>query len=156
MKMKSIIQAASMITVLAIISKVLGVVRVSLMSSYYGRSVEADAFALAFAILEFLRHFIAGGTLVSAIIPVFSALLHDISCWRIPVGIIHQSISAGIASDDGFDLHKGIISVFASRSTGECYPRWTVPLVAVVGDASAIGHIDGSESVIIVIDVLIG
>lgn len=75
MSRKLILKAATLITVLSIVSKLLAYVRVSLMTGYYGTGVEADAFTFAFTIQEFLRHLIAGGTLVSAIIPVYRALV---------------------------------------------------------------------------------
>lgn len=60
---------------MSLASKIVAFARVQLLATYFGRSVDADAFAIAFEILEFLRHFIAGGTLVSAIIPVYRALV---------------------------------------------------------------------------------
>ncbi|MFC1849716.1 murein biosynthesis integral membrane protein MurJ [candidate division CSSED10-310 bacterium] len=75
MNTRGILKAASIITILSVSSKLLGIYRLHLMAKFYGRSIEADAFALAFTILEFIRHFIAGGTIVAAIIPVYRALV---------------------------------------------------------------------------------
>ncbi|MBN2383123.1 murein biosynthesis integral membrane protein MurJ [bacterium] len=75
MKMGGVLKAATVVTALAIISKILGIIKTVLIAYYYGRTIPAEAFFMAFSIMEFIRHAIAGGTLVSAIIPVFSALV---------------------------------------------------------------------------------
>jgi putative peptidoglycan lipid II flippase len=59
-----------------LLSRVLGLVRVSVQSAMFGRGPDTDAYGLAFQIPDLLFFLIAGGALSSAFIPVFSEYLH--------------------------------------------------------------------------------
>ncbi|MFI5387483.1 MAG: lipid II flippase MurJ, partial [Fimbriimonadales bacterium] len=59
-----------------LLSRVLGIVRDTVMASSFGRNAMTDAYRQAFAIPDLLFFLIAGGALSSAFIPVFSEYLH--------------------------------------------------------------------------------
>lgn len=68
---------ASVITMASLmLSRVLGIVRDSIMAAQFGRNAMTDAYSLAFMIPDLLFFLIAGGALSSAFIPVFSEYLH--------------------------------------------------------------------------------
>lgn len=60
-----------------LLSRVLGVVREAIFSRQFGTNPEFGAFRATFTILDMLYLVIIGGALGSALIPVFSRLIHD-------------------------------------------------------------------------------
>jgi len=68
---------ASGIMVLALLlSRVLGILRETVIAYKFGQGAEADMFRAAFSIPDLLFFLIAGGALSSAFIPIFSEYLH--------------------------------------------------------------------------------
>lgn len=68
------------------LSRVLGIVRESVMAAQFGLGPLTDAYVLAFQIPDLLFFLIAGGALSSAFIPVFSEYLHTDraeEAWRV-------------------------------------------------------------------------
>lgn len=68
------------------LSRVLGILRDSVMSHQFGIGAETDAYRLAFQVPDLLFYLVAGGALSSAFIPVFSEYLHtdrDEDAWRV-------------------------------------------------------------------------
>ena len=59
-----------------LLSRILGILRETIMVSHFGRGDLTDAYVLAFQIPDLLFFLIAGGALSSAFIPVFSEYLH--------------------------------------------------------------------------------
>ena len=59
-----------------LLSRVLGILRDTVMAAKFGVSIETDAYRLAFMIPDLIFFAVAGGALSSAFIPVFSELLH--------------------------------------------------------------------------------
>jgi putative peptidoglycan lipid II flippase len=54
-----------------VLSRLLGVVREAVLAAQVGRGAEADAYLAAFAIPDLLNHFLAGGALTIAFIPLY-------------------------------------------------------------------------------------
>ena len=74
-KHSSVLYAAGMLTIMMTISRVLGFVRDISVSSTFGISWQADAYAAAFTIPDLIYFALVGGGLSSAFIPVFSSYL---------------------------------------------------------------------------------
>jgi len=72
----NVARASGIMMVSLLLSRVLGILRDTVMAAQFGRSVETDAYRLAFSIPDLLFFLIAGGALSSAFIPVFSEYLH--------------------------------------------------------------------------------
>lgn len=70
-----IANAAVIITITAVLSKVLGFVREMVIAAKFGTSIKTDAFLIALAVPEFFTDILAGGALTAAFIPVFSHYL---------------------------------------------------------------------------------
>ncbi|MEI7577269.1 MAG: murein biosynthesis integral membrane protein MurJ [Armatimonadota bacterium] len=69
-------RAGTIMVASLLLSRVLGLVRDSVISGYYGRSEFTDAYNLAFQIPDILFMLVSGGALSSAFIPVFSEYWH--------------------------------------------------------------------------------
>lgn len=101
---------ASLITMLSLLgSRVLGILRDTIMASQFGRGELTDAYTLAFQIPDLLFFLIAGGALSSAFIPVFTEYLstdREREAWQ-----IFSSVATIMASV--LVLFIGITFVFA-------------------------------------------
>ncbi|MCB0193648.1 MAG: murein biosynthesis integral membrane protein MurJ [Anaerolineae bacterium] len=104
--MSRIARAASLVMVLFVISRVLGLLREMVVARQFGTSADMDAYVAAFSLPDFLFYVVAGGALGSAFIPVFAGYLTrgDMpGAWRLASAIINWivlllSILAGLLS----------------------------------------------------------
>lgn len=83
---------------LLLLSRILGLVRDSVMTAQFGRGDVTDAYILAFQIPDLLFFLIAGGALSSSFIPVFSEYLHtnrEREAWEIFSAVV-TLMSAGL------------------------------------------------------------
>jgi putative peptidoglycan lipid II flippase len=74
-----------------LLSRVLGLVRDSIISGQFGVSAETDAYRLAFQLPDLLFFLVSGGALSSAFIPVFSEYWHtnrQKDAWRVFSGVL--------------------------------------------------------------------
>lgn len=86
-----IARAASLVMVLFIVSRVLGLVREMVIARQFGTSAEMDAYLAAFRLPDFLFYVVAGGALGSAFIPVFTGYLTRRDwpgAWRLASAVI--------------------------------------------------------------------
>lgn len=67
--------AAILISVSMILSRVLGFVREVVMATLMGATPETDAYHAAFFIPDLINHFLAGGAISTAMLPIFAARL---------------------------------------------------------------------------------
>ncbi|NLA74797.1 MAG: murein biosynthesis integral membrane protein MurJ, partial [Deltaproteobacteria bacterium] len=67
--------AAGVVSFYTMISRVLGLVRDMVIASFFGATISADAFFVAFRIPNMLRRFTAEGNMTIAFIPVFTEYL---------------------------------------------------------------------------------
>ena len=74
---KQILKSASIISLVTIVSRVLGYVRDQRISFLLGTTLSADAFVLAYRIPNLLRRLIGEGTVAAAFIPVFTNYMRD-------------------------------------------------------------------------------
>ena len=70
-----LLRGTAIVSVLTLLSRLLGFVRDLLIARLLGASLYADAFFVAFRIPNLLRSFVAEGALTSAFVPVFSSSL---------------------------------------------------------------------------------
>lgn len=70
-----LLRGTAIVSLLTLLSRVLGFMRDLLVARLLGASIFADAFFVAFRIPNLLRSFLAEGALTSAFVPVFSAAL---------------------------------------------------------------------------------
>ncbi len=68
-------RAAGVVSFFTMISRVLGLVRDMVIASFFGATISADAFVVAFKIPNMLRRFTAEGSMTIAFIPVFTEYL---------------------------------------------------------------------------------
>lgn len=90
-----IARAATLVMVLFLASRVLGLLREVVIARQFGTSAEMDAYLAAFRLPDFLFYVIAGGALGSAFIPVFTGYLtrHDLpGAWRLASAVINWVI----------------------------------------------------------------
>lgn len=97
-KHSSVLYAAGMLTIMMTISRILGFVRDISVSSTFGISWQADAYAAAFTIPDLIYFALVGGGLSSAFIPVFSSYL------------------ATNKEDDGYEMASTILNIVAVAS----------------------------------------
>lgn len=74
---KQILKSASIISLVTIVSRVLGYVRDQRISFLLGTTLSADAFVLAYRIPNLVRRLIGEGTITAAFIPVFTGYMRD-------------------------------------------------------------------------------
>ncbi len=74
-KKKSMMGAATLVTVLGLAATVLGFVRSIVMSSMFGLGKDLDAYNAAFTIPDFIYQILVGGALSTALIPIFSGYI---------------------------------------------------------------------------------
>jgi len=74
---REILKSASIISLVTIVSRVLGYVRDQRISFLLGTTLSADAFVLAYRIPNLFRRLIGEGTVTAAFIPVFTTYMRD-------------------------------------------------------------------------------
>lgn len=72
---KKVAQAAGMLMIAMMVSRVLGYVREAALASAFGARWQTDAFLAAFTVPDFMYDLLVGGVLSSAFIPVFTSYL---------------------------------------------------------------------------------
>ena len=76
---KQILKFASIISLVTVVSRVLGYVRDQRISFLLGTTLTADAFVLAYRIPNLVRRLIGEGTVAASFIPVFTTYMRDTS-----------------------------------------------------------------------------
>ena len=72
LKTSSLLRSSAVVSVMTLLSRILGMVRDMVVASYFGSSASADAFFVAFKIPNFLRRLFAEGAFAQAFVPVLS------------------------------------------------------------------------------------
>ena len=70
-------RAAGVVSFFTLLSRILGLVRDMVIASFFGATISADAFVVAFKIPNMLRRFTAEGNMTIAFIPVFTEYLKN-------------------------------------------------------------------------------
>jgi putative peptidoglycan lipid II flippase len=87
-----IARAATLVMVLFMVSRVLGLLREIVIAGQFGTSAQMDAYLAAFRLPDLLFYVVAGGALGSAFIPVFTGYLvreDMVSAWRLASAVIN-------------------------------------------------------------------
>jgi putative peptidoglycan lipid II flippase len=87
-----IARVASLVMVLFLVSRVLGLLREVVIARQFGAGAEMDAYLAAFRLPDFLFYVVAGGALGSAFIPVFTGYItrDDLAgAWRLASAVIN-------------------------------------------------------------------
>src|SRR5690554_3481484 len=71
-KAPSLLRSGMVVSIMTMLSRVLGMVRDVVVAAYFGSQSEADAFFIAFKIPNFLRRLFAEGAFAQAFVPVLS------------------------------------------------------------------------------------
>ena len=71
-KGSSLLRSGAVVSVMTLLSRVLGMVRDMVVAAYFGSSPAADAFFIAFKIPNFMRRLFAEGAFAQAFVPVLS------------------------------------------------------------------------------------
>lgn len=90
-----IARAASLVMVLFVVSRALGLLREMVITRQFGTSADMDAYIAAFRLPDFLFYVVAGGALASAFIPIFAGYLtrRDLpGAWRLASAVINWVI----------------------------------------------------------------
>lgn len=90
--MGRIARAASLVMVLFVASRMLGLLREVVIARQFGTSAEMDAYLAAFRVPDFLFYVVAGGALGSAFIPVFAGYLtrrDRAGAWQLASAVIN-------------------------------------------------------------------
>ena len=72
---RSVLRSASVMTLMTLISRVLGLVREQVRALYLGTGAASDAFGLAATIPNLFRRLLAEGAMTAAFVPVFAEYL---------------------------------------------------------------------------------
>lgn len=72
LKSSSLLRSSVVVSVMTMLSRILGMVRDMVVASYFGAGASADAFFVAFKIPNFLRRLFAEGAFAQAFVPVLS------------------------------------------------------------------------------------
>src|SRR5690606_39904832 len=67
-----LLRSSAVVSVMTLLSRVLGMVRAMVVANYFGSGAAADAFFIAFKIPNFLRRLFAEGAFAQAFVPVLS------------------------------------------------------------------------------------
>ena len=76
-KTASLAKTTSLVSVITLASRIFGMLRDTVVASYFGAGYISDAFYLAFTIPNLLRRLVAEGTLSPAFVPVFTDKLNE-------------------------------------------------------------------------------
>ena len=82
---KQILKSASIISLVTIVSRILGYVRDQRISFLLGTTLSADAFVLAYRLPNLFRRLVADGVVTASFIPVFTSYMRETSSddlWR--------------------------------------------------------------------------
>ena len=72
LKSSSLLRSSAVVSVMTLLSRILGMVRDMVVASYFGAGAAADAFFVAFKIPNFLRRLFAEGAFAQAFVPVLT------------------------------------------------------------------------------------
>lgn len=130
-KLPNVARAGGIMMVSLFASRVLGIVRESVMVGTFGRTELTDAYVLAFQIPDLLFFLVAGGALSSAFIPVFSEYLHtnrERDAWRIFSAVVTIMATIVVA----LILIAAWYAEPLARMTAAGKPDSLIPLIATM------------------------
>lgn len=129
---RRILKSTSVISVITLISRILGYVRDQRITLLLGTSVAADSFILAFRIPNLLRRLAGEGSLSASFIPVFARHLQredERTTWRFANRIFWTvALAAGLLAMLGILFSKWVIYAFTIFGRGHAHWDFAVYL----------------------------
>lgn len=119
-------RASAFMMLMLLLSRVLGLVRDSVMTAQFGRGELTDAYILAFQIPDLLFFLIAGGALSSSFIPVFSEYLHtdrEKEAWHIFSSVVTvMSLGLFLIIGMAYWQTDALVRMITSPEKAELFP----------------------------------
>ena len=120
---KHILKSASIISLVTVVSRVLGYVREQRIALLLGTSATADAYNLAYRIPNLLRRLVAEGSVTAAFIPVFTTYMKEKSkeeVWEFANKLFWTlALAAAVITVLGMVFSPGVVHLFAGRNIAE-------------------------------------
>lgn len=125
--------AAALLSASIVASRLLGFVREAVLAALMGAGPETDAYLAAFVVPDLINHFLAGGALSTALLPIFAARLvggRDREAWqlvgsvaRLATGVLVVAVIAGMIWAEpilrlwypGFDESQIALTAYLTR-----------------------------------------
>lgn len=96
MSEKGLLRSGAVVSVMTLLSRVLGMVRDIVVANYLGSGASADAFVIAFKIPNFLRRLFAEGAFAQAFVPVISEYRTQRSLAEVKALVDHTAGTLGL------------------------------------------------------------
>lgn len=125
-----IARAATLVMLLFMASRGLGLLREVVIARQFGTSAEMDAYLAAFRLPDFLFYVVAGGALGSAFIPIFTGYLtrHDLAgAWRLASAVTNWVILI-------LSALAGLAAILAPWLVQTFYGNFTLPQQALTAE----------------------
>lgn len=120
---KHILKSASIISLVTVVSRVLGYVREQRIALLLGTSAAADAYNLAYRIPNLLRRMVAEGSVTAAFIPVFTTYMKEKSkeeVWEFANKLFWTlALAAAVITVLGMVFSPGVVHLFAGKNIAE-------------------------------------
>ncbi|HYL61607.1 MAG TPA: murein biosynthesis integral membrane protein MurJ [Candidatus Methylomirabilis sp.] len=120
---KHILKSASIISLVTVVSRVLGYVREQRIALLLGTSAVADAYNLAYRIPNLLRRMVAEGSVTAAFIPVFTTYMKEKSkeeVWAFANKLFWTlALVAAMITVLGMVFSPGVVHLFAGKNIAE-------------------------------------
>ena len=117
---KQILKSASIITLVTIVSRVLGYVRDQRIALLLGTTPAADAYVLAYRIPNLFRRLVAEGSMTASFIPVFSSYMREKSkkeVWEFANRLFWTlALVAAVITVLGMVFSPSVVRVFAGKN----------------------------------------
>lgn len=131
---RDLTSAALLLSISTVASRVLGFVREMVIAAKLGAGAETDAYLAAFAIPDLINHFLAGGALSAALLPLFARLMlngNEEQAWRLVSRVISTAgLVLVVALTAGW--------IFAEPVLAALYPGWDEPQIALTAKLTRI------------------
>jgi len=117
---KQILKSASIITLVTIVSRVLGYVRDQRIALLLGTTPAADAYVLAYRIPNLFRRLVAEGSMTASFIPVFSSYMREKSkkdVWEFANKLFWTlALVAAVITVLGMVFSPSVVRLFAGKN----------------------------------------
>lgn len=145
---RRIARASALVGGLFLAAKLVGLLRERAIGARFGVSAEYDAYVAAFRVPDLLFTVFAGGALVSAFLPVFSAALADDDrdgAWALASGVTNLVVAATVLAAVAAALSAGTLSRFVAPSFTAEQLALTAHLMRIILVSTVIFAVSGLQ-----------